>query len=132
MPFGAAAHDHSRLNILHYFTRFAGISAGSALGAALWTQAGWHAVVTLGSAASVVALGVRCQHSKAIQDSSGGIRVTTTEQRQCSADDFRLAMSRFPSGVVVVTTEDERGTPYGFTGGSPCSVSLDAPLLLVC
>ncbi|MEU3011397.1 flavin reductase family protein [Nocardia asteroides] len=58
--------------------------------------------------------------------------MTTAEQRQCSADDFRLAMSRFPSGVVVVTTEDEDGRPYGFTASSLCSVSLDPPLLLVC
>ncbi|MFE5474810.1 flavin reductase family protein [Nocardia sp. NPDC056541] len=58
--------------------------------------------------------------------------MTTAEQQQCSADDFRLAMSRFPSGVVVVTAEDEDGTPYGFTASSLCSVSLDPPLLLVC
>lgn len=56
--FGAAARDHSRLNTLYFFARFAGISAGSALGAALWTQAGWHAVVLLGIGASAVALGV--------------------------------------------------------------------------
>ncbi|MEU3011398.1 MFS transporter [Nocardia asteroides] len=56
--FGAAARDHSRLNTLYFFTRFAGISAGSALGAALWTQAGWHAVVALGIVVSMVALGV--------------------------------------------------------------------------
>ncbi|MFF2391405.1 MFS transporter [Nocardia sp. NPDC058114] len=56
--FGAAARDHSRLNTLYFFTRFAGISAGSALGPALWAQFGWHAVVALGIGASVVALGV--------------------------------------------------------------------------
>lgn len=56
----------------------------------------------------------------------------TATERQCSAADFRLAMSRFPSGVVVVTTEDEDGTPHGFTASSLCSVSLEPPLLLVC
>lgn len=45
---------------------------------------------------------------------------------------FREAMSRFPSGVTIVTTEDERGGRHGFTASSFCSVSLDPPLVLVC
>lgn len=45
---------------------------------------------------------------------------------------FRDAMARFPSGVAIVTTHDEDGTPYGFTASSFCSVSLDPPLVLVC
>ncbi|NYF59549.1 flavin reductase family protein [Micromonospora purpureochromogenes] len=45
---------------------------------------------------------------------------------------YREAMARFPSGVAIVTTHDEDGTPYGFTASSFCSVSLDPPLVLVC
>ncbi|MFJ5305822.1 flavin reductase family protein [Streptomyces sp. NPDC088350] len=47
-------------------------------------------------------------------------------------EDFRAAMSRFPSGVVVVTTRCGDGTPRGFTASSFCSVSLDPPMVLVC
>ncbi|GAB1644473.1 flavin reductase family protein [Krasilnikovia sp. MM14-A1259] len=45
---------------------------------------------------------------------------------------YRDAMARFPTGVAIVTTQDENGTPYGFTANSLCSVSLHPPLLLVC
>lgn len=45
---------------------------------------------------------------------------------------YRQAMARFPTGVAIVTTDDEDGTPYGFTANSFCSVSLDPPLVLVC
>lgn len=45
---------------------------------------------------------------------------------------FKELMSRFPSGVAVVTTTNERGIPYGLTCSSLCSLSLDPPLLLVC
>ncbi|MFJ9243069.1 flavin reductase family protein [Streptomyces sp. NPDC101776] len=47
-------------------------------------------------------------------------------------EDFRAAMARFPSGVVVVTTCCEDGTPRGFTASSFCSVSLEPPMVLVC
>ena len=52
----------------------------------------------------------------------------------CGVDpsEFREAMARFPTGVAIVTTHDEDGTPYGFTASSFCSVSLDPPLVLVC
>ncbi|MEU7587821.1 flavin reductase family protein [Micromonospora sp. NPDC049230] len=46
--------------------------------------------------------------------------------------DYRDAMARFPTGVAIVTTHDESGTPYGFTANSLCSVSLHPPMLLVC
>lgn len=46
---------------------------------------------------------------------------------------FRNAMSRFASGVTVVTTVDREGmTPVGFTASAFSSLSLDPPLVLVC
>lgn len=44
---------------------------------------------------------------------------------------FKLAMSRFASGVTVVTTELD-GTPYGMTVASFASLSLHPPLVLIC
>jgi flavin reductase (DIM6/NTAB) family NADH-FMN oxidoreductase RutF len=45
---------------------------------------------------------------------------------------FKKAMGRFPSGVVIATTVDGAGRPWGFTASSFSSVSLDPPLILVC
>ena len=45
---------------------------------------------------------------------------------------FKEAMSRFPSGVVIATTRDSAGRPWGFTASAFSSVSLDPPLVLVC
>jgi flavin reductase (DIM6/NTAB) family NADH-FMN oxidoreductase RutF/ADP-ribose pyrophosphatase YjhB (NUDIX family) len=45
---------------------------------------------------------------------------------------FKEAMSRFPSGVVIVTTKDRNGELWGFTASSFSSVSLDPPLVMVC
>lgn len=45
---------------------------------------------------------------------------------------LRNAFGSFMTGVTVVTTIDETGTPRGFTANSFTSVSLDPPLLLVC
>ena len=47
-------------------------------------------------------------------------------------DEFRAALSRFPSGVTVVTTRDSLERLYGITVSAFCSVSLDPPLILVC
>ena len=47
-------------------------------------------------------------------------------------DDFRSALSRFPSGITVVTSVDSSGVPHGITVSAFCSVSLDPPLVLVC
>lgn len=44
---------------------------------------------------------------------------------------FRQAMSHFPSGVTVVTTE-HRGELYGMTVASFASLSLFPPLILIC
>lgn len=45
---------------------------------------------------------------------------------------LRNAFGTFATGVTVVTTIQEDGTPRGFTANSFTSVSLDPPLLLVC
>lgn len=45
---------------------------------------------------------------------------------------FKEAMSRFPSGVVIVTTISANGTKHGFTASAFSSLSLDPPLILVC
>jgi len=49
-----------------------------------------------------------------------------------SQDDFRAALSRFASGVTVVTAKDIDGRLYGITVSAFCSVSLEPPLILVC
>ncbi|MFD5631966.1 flavin reductase family protein [Streptomyces sp. NPDC127072] len=51
---------------------------------------------------------------------------------EAASEQFRAAMARFPSGVVVVTTRCADGTPRGFTASSFCSVSLEPPMILVC
>ena len=45
---------------------------------------------------------------------------------------FRKALGGFLTGVTVVATLQEDGTPRGFTANSFTSVSLDPPLVLVC
>lgn len=47
-------------------------------------------------------------------------------------DEFRAALSRFASGVTIVTTRDAGGRFHGITVSSFASVSLDPPLILVC
>lgn len=49
-----------------------------------------------------------------------------------SEADFRNALSRFPSGVTVVTTKDILGNLHGMTVSAFCSVSLAPPMILVC
>jgi len=49
-----------------------------------------------------------------------------------SAEEFRAALSRFPSGVTVVTTKDKAGRLHGITVSAFCSVSLEPPMILVC
>jgi flavin reductase (DIM6/NTAB) family NADH-FMN oxidoreductase RutF len=49
-----------------------------------------------------------------------------------SKDEFRSAMSRFASGVTVVTTQTETHQPAGMTVSAFASLSLDPPLVLVC
>lgn len=49
-----------------------------------------------------------------------------------SSADFRAALSRFASGVSVVTTKDSAGKQFGITVSAFCSVSLEPPLVLIC
>lgn len=47
-------------------------------------------------------------------------------------EEFRAALSRFPSGVTVVTTRDASGRLHGITVSAFCSLSLEPPMILVC
>ena len=49
-----------------------------------------------------------------------------------SKDEFRTALSRFISGVTVVTTLSNDDRPAGITVSAFSSVSLEPPLVLVC
>ena len=49
-----------------------------------------------------------------------------------SEHQFRHALSRFSSGVTVVTTRNAAGHAYGITVSAFCSVSLVPPMVLVC
>ncbi len=51
---------------------------------------------------------------------------------ECNARDFRVACSRFPTGVTVTTLMGTDGQPHGVTLNSFTSVSLTPPLVLVC
>ncbi len=45
---------------------------------------------------------------------------------------FRQTMSRYASGVTVVTAMDAAGVPWGLTANAVSSVSLNPPLVLMC
>ena len=45
---------------------------------------------------------------------------------------FRSVLSRFASGVTVVTAVDVKGVDHGITVSAFCSLSLEPPLVLVC
>jgi flavin reductase (DIM6/NTAB) family NADH-FMN oxidoreductase RutF len=47
-------------------------------------------------------------------------------------DDFRAALSRFPSGITVITSRSKTGDLHGITVSAFCSVSLNPPLVLAC
>lgn len=71
----------------------------------------------------------------AVPESPGGCRMVLSASplgysRAMSAE-FRQALSRFPSGITVVTTTD--GTvQHGLTVSAFSSVSVEPPLILVC
>ena len=52
--------------------------------------------------------------------------------RHIDLRELRNAFGTFMTGVTVVTTLEEDGTPRGFTANSFTSVSLDPPLLSIC
>jgi 3-hydroxy-9,10-secoandrosta-1,3,5(10)-triene-9,17-dione monooxygenase reductase component len=45
---------------------------------------------------------------------------------------FKAALSRFATGVTIITTREADGSPVGFTASSFTSLSLDPPLVLFC
>ena len=49
-----------------------------------------------------------------------------------STQQFLAAMSRFASGVTVITTRDAAGNPHGITVSAFCSLSAEPPLILAC
>ena len=49
-----------------------------------------------------------------------------------SREEFRTAMSKFATGVTVVTTIDDQGQPHSMTANSFTSVCLEPPVVLVC
>lgn len=51
---------------------------------------------------------------------------------QLNLDDFRAAMSMWPSGVTITTTVNAEGLRWGFTASAFSSLSLEPPLILVC
>ncbi|MHC3366084.1 flavin reductase family protein [Rhodococcus aetherivorans] len=57
---------------------------------------------------------------------------STEIPQELGAEDYREALSRFPSGVTIVVTEDPTGAPRGFTASAFTAVSQDPPLVLVC
>ncbi|WEH33836.1 flavin reductase family protein [Streptomyces sp. AM 4-1-1] len=58
--------------------------------------------------------------------------ILTADETTADRDVFRALMGSHPSGVTVITTSDDQGTPHGFTCTALCSVSLRPPQLLVC
>ena len=49
-----------------------------------------------------------------------------------TTEEFRAALSRFPSGITVITSRAASGDFHGITVSAFCSVSLDPPLVLAC
>ena len=47
-------------------------------------------------------------------------------------NELRRVMGHFATGVTVITTCDEQGSPYGLTANAVASVSLVPPLILIC
>lgn len=55
-----------------------------------------------------------------------------TAPEQVDPSLFRQLLSRFATGVTVITTRNEQGLPIGMTASSLTSVSLSPPLVSVC
>ena len=62
------------------------------------------------------------------------LSLSPTAQRQprlVNQEQFRSVMSRFASGVSIITTR-HKGIDYGLTASAVTSLSLDPPMLLIC
>jgi flavin reductase ActVB len=60
------------------------------------------------------------------------MNVMSATEPQLDPDDFRAALSMWPSGVTITTTVDDHGLRWGFTASAFSSLSLQPPLILVC
>ena len=59
-------------------------------------------------------------------------RLTAMPDESITSDEFRAALSRFATGVVVITMRTSQDEVHGMTANAFCSVSLHPPLVLVC
>ena len=62
-------------------------------------------------------------------DASVSDSIKTEKSFQVNSEEFRATLGQFPTGITVVSTNDENGNPYGMTANSFGSVSLDPPLV---
>jgi len=69
---------------------------------------------------------IRDQHFET-DGSARGVHCMTLDPQS-----FRKTMSRFASGVTVVTARNATGAPVGLTVSAFASLSLDPPMILVC
>ncbi|HEY4383848.1 MAG TPA: flavin reductase family protein, partial [Ktedonobacteraceae bacterium] len=58
-------------------------------------------------------------------------KITLEQRRLVDRERFRSVMSRFASGVSIITTRSA-GIDYGLTASAVTSLSLDPPTLLIC
>ncbi|MDX6355633.1 MAG: flavin reductase ActVB [Streptomyces sp.] len=60
------------------------------------------------------------------------MRPAPASPQRVDQDEFKASMSRWTSGVTVVTTTDPAGRYHGFTASSFTAVSMAPPMVLVC
>ena len=48
------------------------------------------------------------------------------------SQELRRILGHFPTGVTVITTKDDTGSPFGLTANAFTSLSLNPPLILIC
>jgi flavin reductase ActVB len=60
------------------------------------------------------------------------MRPALASPQRVEPDEFKASMSRWASGVTVVTTTDPAGRHHGFTASSFTAVSMSPPMVLVC
>lgn len=65
-------------------------------------------------------------------DGTVAVRPSGTARWPVGPDEFKAVMSRWVTGVAVVTTRGPDGRRHGFTANSVTAVSLRPPLVLVC